>query len=125
MSADADFNYDDRPRVEPYLDNGLAQIEIIVAGERVTKPGMKSVFIEDDYTAIVDDGYTVRGEYCTCNSVQYCTCNSVCTCESVCSCEYVCGCDGHCSCDQVCSCDGNCSCLSVSGNTYCSCVPVH
>ena len=109
------------------------EISIMVDGNKIFKPGMKSVFIEDDESVIIGDARegTVRGSYCSCNAVSVCTCNAVCTCESVCTCEAVCSCVGHCSCDQVCSCDGHCSCNQVctcqskSSGSYCSCVPVH
>ncbi|MDR1540444.1 MAG: hypothetical protein LBU32_21085 [Clostridiales bacterium] len=114
------------------------EISIIVDGNRIFKPGMKSVFIEDDDNIIIGDARddAVVGSYCSCNSVSVCTCNTVCTCEGVCTCEAVCSCVGHCSCNQVCSCDNHCSCNQVctcesvcscqsKGGSYCSCVPVH
>ena len=124
------------------------EISIIVEGNKLYKPGMKSVFVEEEGTVTVGDvtsiekgdNKTIRaGSYCSCNSVTYCTCNTVCTCESVCTCQAVCSCVGHCSCNQVCSCDGHCSCnqvctcdsqctcqsRSTGGGSYCSCVPVH
>jgi len=123
--------YNDRAEVIYYLNPGQAQVEILSDGERIIKPGMKSVFIEDDNSVTVEDGMTVKGSYCSCNSVTVCTCNMVCTCEAVCSCvgnctcNQVCTCNNHCSCDSVCTCLSNCTCLSVGGTTYCSCVPVH
>ncbi|MDR1664047.1 MAG: hypothetical protein LBR83_03885 [Clostridiales bacterium] len=116
------------------------EISIIVDGNQLIKPGMKSVFIEDDEDEVIitsDTTTLTGGGYCSCNTVNVCTCNTVCTCEGVCTCEAVCSCVGHCSCNQVCSCDNHCSCdtvctcnsqctcQSVGGGTYCSCVPVH
>lgn len=109
------------------------EISIIVDGNKVFKPGMKSVFIDDDENAVIgsDNGTHTGGGYCSCNSVSVCTCNTVCTCESVCSCvghcscNQVCSCESHCSCNQVCTCNSQCSCQSNYGGSYCSCVPVH
>ena len=118
------------------------EISIIVGGDKITKPGMKSVFIEDDNSVTVRSEDTVRSGYCSCNSVSVCTCNTVCTCESVivqevctcesvcscvwhCSCNQVCTCQSDCSCDSVCSCNSQCSCQSVGRGSGCSCAPVH
>ena len=116
------------------------EISIIADSGKILKPGMKSVFIEDEDNVIigefsdetVTDASVVRGSYCSCNSVTVCTCNMVCTCESVCrcvgncACNQVCSCNNHCSCNTVCTCQSVCSCQSQSSTrTYCSCVPVH
>ena len=116
------------------------QIEIIVDGNSIFKPGMKTYFVdaydekEQEYTT------HVMGEYCSCDTVltthTVCTCEHVCTCNSVCTCEAhtVCSCDSVCSCENVCSCDGyqSCSCVGntgggqwVSCGSPCACVPVH
>jgi len=118
------------------------EISIIVDGNKVTKPGMKSVFIEDDDSVTVRSEDVVRIGYCSCNSVSVCTCNTVCTCETViirevctcesvcscvgdCSCNQVCTCQNDCSCDTVCTCNSQCTCQSVGGGVGCSCAPVH
>ena len=117
------------------------EIKIIANGEQVVKPGMKSVFVDDDRIEPTTAGeFTIRGgSYCSCNSVTICTCNTVCTCESVCTCQAVCSCVGNCTCNQVCTCNNHCTCDRVctcnsqctcqshrtGGTTYCSCVPVH
>lgn len=115
------------------------EISIIVDGNKIFKPGMKSVFIDDDKDVVIssdNNTQTVAG-YCSCNSVNICSCNTVCTCEGVCTCESVCSCVGHCSCNQVCSCENHCSCDQVctcesqctcqshTSITGCSCAPVH
>ena len=117
------------------------QIEIIVDGNSVFKPGMKTYFV-DSYSTTAEE-YTTKvvGEYCSCDTVltEYtvCTCEHVCTCNAVCSCEAhtVCSCDNVCTCENVCSCDGyqSCTCESygsgsgqwVSCGSPCACVPVH
>lgn len=116
------------------------QVEIIVDGNRIFKPGMKTVFVENDTeVSIGSKPVILGGEYCSCNTVAVCTCNAVCTCQAVCTCESVCQCVGYvacsceqyCTCDQVCSCENVCSCVnhtSGSGGTCagpCLCVPVH
>ena len=141
----------DSARKAPYDDRALTegsddvlpkpQIEIIVDGNSVFKPSMKSYFV-DEYDE--DDGhYTaqVMGEYCSCDTVL--TTYAVCTCEHVCTCDTVatpatptettCSCDSVCTCEAVCSCDGyqSCSCQSHNSGGYvscgspCACVPVH
>lgn len=116
------------------------QIEIIVDGNSVFKPGMKTFFV-DDYDEKKEEYTThVMGEYCSCDTVTttytVCTCEHVCTCNSVCSCEShtECSCDSVCTCESVCSCDGyqSCSCVGntgggqwVSCGSPCACVPVH
>ncbi len=117
------------------------QIEIIVDGNSIYKPGMKTFFVEGaGNEAVISSEGVVTGEFCTCDvvyttqpgSTTFCTCDEVCTCESVCSC------DGYssCSCESVCGCDNDscsclshssstCSCQSVSCGSPCACVPVH
>ena len=105
----------------------IPEVSIIVDGNRIFKPGMKTVFVEDDQEVAIrsappDDVSVVGGEYCTCNTVTVCTCNAVCTCQAVCTCESVCSCVGHCSCNQVCTCESVCSCVGhCSCNQVCSC----
>ena len=117
------------------------EISIIVDGNTITKPGMKSVFIEDDETVVIrSEDRIQRSSYCSCDSVEICTCNTVCTCESVlvreiCTCENVNTCPGNCICNPVCTCQSDCSCDShctcnsqctcQSRSTGCSCAPVH
>ncbi|MDI9590932.1 MAG: hypothetical protein QM302_07860 [Acidobacteriota bacterium] len=147
---DETTGYDDRSADTPD-DAALPkpQIEIIVDGNSVFKPSMKTYFV-DEYDADAGEfsGHVtgVMGEYCSCDTVavphtvctceSVCTCVSVCTCESVCSCVDVCTCDNVCTCESVCSCDGysSCSCVGytsssgggwVSCGSPCACVPVH
>jgi len=95
------------------------EISIIVDGNKIFKPGMKSVFIEDDKTITIGEVRTTqKGSYCSCNTVTICTCDTVCTCEAV----QVCTCVGHCACNGQCGCHGNCTCNSQWG---CACAPVH
>lgn len=140
--ADQTTGYNDRALTEG-TDDALPkpQIEIIVDGNSIFKPGMKTFFV-DSYDE-EDKQYVtkVMGEYCTCDTVTttytICTCEHVCTCNAVCTCEAhtECSCDSVCSCENVCSCDGyqSCSCEShsdgggqwVSCGSPCACVPVH
>ncbi|MDR3308047.1 MAG: hypothetical protein LBS58_04025 [Coriobacteriales bacterium] len=131
--------YNDR---EPSGENPSAlpkpQIEIIVDGSSIYKPGMKSFFInEDDETATISslgEG-VITGEFCTCDvvyttlpgSTTVCSCDTVCACEGVCNCvSYVsCSCDGDYSCSCVSYTSTSCSCQSVSCGSPCACVPVH
>ena len=133
-------SYNDRALTEESKDAlPKPQIEIIVDGNSVFKPSMKTYFV-DEYDE--DEGKftgVVMGEYCSCDTVLsthvVCTCDTVCTCEAVetkptqtvcscdpvCTCESVgtptqtvCTCDPVCTCQDVCSCDGYCSCESYS-----------
>ncbi|MBR3328671.1 MAG: hypothetical protein IKG22_15260 [Atopobiaceae bacterium] len=139
----ANKGYDDRALAQG-SDEALPkpQIEIIVDGNSVFKPSMKTYFV-DDYDKKKHEFETqVMGTYCSCDTVvsthTVCTCLSVCTCdavatptpaptETVCTCdsvatptpvptETVCACDADCVCQNVCSCDGyqSCSCESFS-----------
>ncbi len=116
------------------------QIEIIVDGNSVFKPGMKTYFVDDYDEERKEYTTQVVGEYCACDTVlttyTVCTCEHVCTCNAVCSCEAytACTCDSVCTCESVCSCDGyqSCSCVGntgggqwVSCGSPCACVPVH
>ena len=117
------------------------QIEIIVDGNSIYKPGMKTFFVEGEGTeAVIVSEDVVTGEFCTCDVV-YTTqpgSTTTCACDEVCTCESVCSCDGYsiCSCESVCGCDNDscsclsyssstCSCQSVSCGSPCACVPVH
>jgi hypothetical protein len=118
------------------------QIEIIVDGNSIFKPGMKTFFVDEEDHAVItsDTEGVVTGEFCSCDYV-YTTVPSdefICTCDMVCTCENVCSCDGYvsCTCESVCDCDGysscsclaystSCSCQSVSCGSPCACVPVH
>ena len=129
-------------RLDPELLEGTKlpkpEVEIIVAGEKVLKPGMKTFFVRLDEESGVDNkvktevvtGKTVFGTFCTCDMV--CTCEAVCSCVGyvACSCQsYVaCSCESH----SICTCNSQsyCSCNSQSSsycscNKVCSCVPVH
>lgn len=126
--------FNDRPESEKVVASSLPkpEISIVVDGNRVFKPGMKTVFIDDNQEVTVQGSLperstgvgVVTGSYCSCNTVQVCTCNTVCTCQSVYSYSGV-----VCTCDSVCSCLSHCSCNNYSapssGGSYCSCVPVH
>ena len=125
--------YNDRALTEPQKDAlPKPQIEIIIDGNSVFKPGLKTFFVDDYVRESGTFTGKVMGEYCTCDTVlvpytvctceSVCSCNLVCTCESVCTCEYVCNCDGH----VTCSCVGNTSSGTwVSCGAPCACVPVH
>lgn len=131
--------FNDRPENEKVVASSLPkpEISIVVDGNRVFKPGMKTVFIDDDQQATVQGSLpakstgtgVITGSYCSCNTVQVCTCNTVCTCQAVstysgitCSCNPHCNCEGHCTCNTYTkpSSGGGGSC-----NGPCSCVPVH
>ena len=129
-------------RLDPELLEGTKlpkpEVEIIVAGEKVLKPGMKTFFVRLDEESGVENkvktevvtGKTVFGTVCTCDMV--CTCENVCPCvgyvdcscqsDVPCSCEsyLVCGCESH----KVCTCNpqnySSCSCVPV-----CTCNKVH
>lgn len=141
------------PNSKPYNDRALSegsddalpkpQISIIVDGNSVFKPSMKTFFVDDYDKSDKEYKTKVMGTYCSCDMVAsthtVCTCNSVCTCEAVAKpttpTETVCSCDSVCTCLAVCSCDGyqSCSCEShtsggggyVSCGSPCACVPVH
>ena len=97
------------------------QIEIIVDGNSVFKPGMKTYFV-DDYDK--DEGEyvsKVMGEYCSCDTVV--STHVVCTCEAVCTCESVCSCLSYQS--SVCTTNVGGGTRTVSCGAPCACVPVH
>lgn len=114
----------------PYNDRALTegsddvlpkpQIDIIVDGNRVFKPGMKTFFVDEYDTD--DEEYVgkVMGEYCSCDTVTsthvVCTCLSVCTCESVCSCLTY---------QKPTSTNSGTGTRTVSCGSPCACVPVH
>jgi hypothetical protein len=107
------------------------EVMIIVNGQSVYKPGMKTFFIDNDGDPAAD----IRGSEGKVVGGTVCVCDAVCTCEAVCSCESygtVCTCDAVCSCEYftTCTCDSQCSCQSYSTgacscNQVCTCVPVH
>ena len=122
------------------------QVSIIVDGNQIFKPGMKTVFIEAgggqeagsavDRTGIITGSYCSCDTVCTCQAVDghgFCACDAVCGCNAQCGCESYCTCDAQCACENVCSCESYCSCQSYStggGGTVlctapCACVPVH
>ena len=121
----ADKKYDDRALTEPN-DKALPkpQIEIIVDGKSIFKPGMKTYFVEDG-TASTDkaiDGMIV-GTYCSCDTVV--STHLICTCESVSSCSCL-------KYSPVTGCPTNrtgggtiCTCQSVSCGSPCACIPVY
>jgi hypothetical protein len=108
------------------------QIEIIVDGNGIYKPGMKTFFIEagevdEDGEAVISSQSTevISGEFCTCDVVYTtvpsssteCTCDPFCTCENNCSCVSYTAPSSNSS--------SSCSCQSVSCGSPCACVPVH
>ena len=98
------------------------QIEIIVDGNSVFKPGMRTYFVGDYDAEGTEYNGQVVGTYCSCDTVT--VTHTVCTCLSVCTCESVCSCDNY----SRCSCVGNTSTGGggwVSCGSPCACVPVH
>ena len=125
----ADKKYDDRALTE--ADKTALpkpQIQIIVDGKTIFKPGMKTYFVEDGASSSKDaDEAKVMGTYCSCDTVV--STHLVCTCESVstgCSClKYSavspCSCVSH----KVGGGGGTvCTCQSVSCGSPCACIPV-
>ena len=100
------------------------QIEIIVDGNSVFKPGMRTYFVGDYDAEGTEYNGQVVGTYCSCDTVA--VTHVVCTCEHVCTCESVCSCLSY----TTCSCVGNTG-TSGGGGRYvscgapCACVPVH
>lgn len=122
----ADKKYDDRALTE---DDETAlpkpQIEIIVDGKSIFKPGMKTYFIEDEASSSKKaDEARIVGTYCSCDTVV--STHLICTCESV---------STGCSClkySPVTGCPTNktgggtiCTCQSVSCGSPCACIPVY
>ncbi|MBQ3267663.1 MAG: hypothetical protein IJI16_05210 [Atopobiaceae bacterium] len=120
----ADETYNDRALTE--ADDATLpkpQIEIIVDGESVFKPGMKTYFIDGYSEETGQFSSSVMGAYCSCDTVS--ASYMVCTCEHVCTCESVCSCVGY----STCACVGNVTSGGgggwVSCGSPCACVPVH
>ncbi|NLI21309.1 MAG: hypothetical protein GX418_07180 [Clostridiales bacterium] len=80
------------------------EVKIIVDGQEIVKPGMRTFFAKDNE----GEGAIYSGDKTVADVVTY----TVCTCNTV----------------PVCSCDSyvkpRCSCNS-QGGSVCSCVPVH
>ena len=123
----ADKRYDDRALSEA-SDKALPkpQIQIIVDGKSIFKPGMKTYFVEDG-AASSDEapGGKIVGTSCSCDTVV--STHLICTCESVSTCS----CVGHTT-TVVCPAHGIgtgggtiCSCQSVSCGSPCACIPVY
>lgn len=122
-----DKRYDDRALTEAN-DKALPkpQIQIIVDGKNIFKPGMKTYFVEDG--AASTDGATdgrIVSTYCSCDTVV--STHLICTCQSVSTCS----CVGHAT-TVVCPAHGIdtgggtiCSCQSVSCGSPCACIPVY
>ena len=123
-----DETYNDRALSDP-SDDALPkpQIEIIVDGTSVFKPGMKTYFV-DDYGEEESLNAKVVGTYCSCDTVI--TTHLICTCQHV----PVCSCESH----RTCACVGNafgttpnigggtiCTCQAVSCGSPCACIPVY
>ncbi|MDO4797156.1 MAG: hypothetical protein Q4A01_03950 [Coriobacteriales bacterium] len=130
--------YNDRALTEESPDAlPKPQIHIIVDGNSVFKPSMKTYFVDEYKEKTKKYETKVMGTYCSCDMVTsthtVCTCLAVCTCDAhktptttVCTCESIgvptvpnqttCSCDSVCTCESVCSCDGyqSCSCESHS-----------
>ena len=147
-----DKTYNDRALTKE-SDEALPkpQIEIIVDGNSVFKPSMKTYFVDEYDKSKKEYESQVMGTYCSCDMVTsthtVCTCNTVatpvgttCTCDAVatpapvqttCTCDTVatptpvetCSCDSVCTCEAVCSCDGyqSCSCESHTSGGGVSC----
>lgn len=98
------------------------QIEIIVDGNQVFKPGMKTYFVEDDTDGSGEFDGVITGTYCTCDTVA--VTHTICTCEHVCTCESVCSCVAYTAPSSSGS-SSLCTCQSVSCGSPCACVPVH
>ena len=105
------------------------EVEIVVSGEKVLKPGMKTFFVRLDEESGAKN--KVKTEVVTGKTVfgTACSCDMVCTCENVCS--YV-GYVSPSTCDLLCSCESYtvCPCNSqgfsyCSCNIICPCAPVH
>ena len=113
----ADKKYDDRVLAsEDETALPKPQIQIIVDGKSVFKPGMKTYFVDDNADSSGSAGTgKIAGTYGSCDTVV--STHLVCTCESVCSCV------GY----STCSCVGNKSTGGgrVSCGAPCACVPVH
>lgn len=128
-------DFDDRDLTSSE-ENGVLpkpQIEIIVDGNTVFKPGMKTFF--------VDEFDKDKGSFSTRVMGEYCSCDTVTAAYTVCTCEDVCTCHGYSrqsttptipniptpgtpqvsvpTTTQV------CSCQSVTCGGPCACVPVH
>ena len=122
----ADKKYDDRVLAsEDETALPKPQIQIIVDGKSVFKPGMKTYFVDDNADSSGSAGTgKIVGTYCSCDTVV--STHLVCTCESVSTCS----CVGHNA--GTCSCvaykpgggGGGCSCQSVSCGSPCACIPV-
>ena len=109
------------------------QIEIIVDGNSVFKPSMKTYFV-DDYNKTKHKFDTkVMGTYCSCDTVT--TTYTVCVCQDVCTCNSYHSTTPSPTTPTI-PCPANpansvpnstqvCSCQSVSCGSPCACVPVH
>lgn len=128
----ADEKFDDRALSEA-SDVALPkpQIQIIVDGKNIFKPGMKTYFVESDTESSGAGTGTgtgvdakVEGTYCSCDTVV--STHLICTCESVSTCS----CVGHtvvspCACVMNTSGGTVCTCQAVSCGSPCACVPVY
>ena len=122
----ADKKYDDRALTE--ADKTALpkpQIEIIVDGKSIFKPGMKTYFIEDGAASSDDaDDARIVGTYCSCDTVV--STHLICTCESVSTCSCV-------TYSPTNACPANrtggggtvCTCQAVSCGSPCACIPVY
>jgi hypothetical protein len=134
-SPESDFN--DRTPEPPEGALPKPHIEIIVDGNKIYKPGMRTYFVEDNgLDASIISNPNGSGVYteevCSCNTVVVYSYDEVSDFPQGYEPSYVCSCDSECVCESFCSCDSDCSCDSyssgggmVSCGSPCACVPVH
>lgn len=104
------------------------EVKIILNGNSLYKPGMKTYFVEDDSeSASIGTGHSenvVTGVYCSCNKVEVSNANLVCSCNPYNSCP------SNCSCNAYTATTATTKSNSGGGawvpcTAPCSCVPVH
>jgi hypothetical protein len=133
----SDSGYNDRTPEPPEDALPKPHIEIIVDGNKVYKPGMKTYFVEDSgedasISSSLASGAVYTEQVCSCDTVvvhSYAPLRDsgeingvACTCNSQCSCEAFCTCNSDCSCVSYSSGGGG---GTVSCGSPCACVPVH
>jgi hypothetical protein len=138
-------SYNDRSNEPPKDALPKPHIEIIVDGNSIYKPGMKTYFVDEAKKGSIRSTQTTKTATTTTETYTevICTCDlvavpnikskTICACEAFCSCNSQCSCEKHCSCNSQCSCQNVCSCNnyssggggSVSCGSPCACVPVH
>jgi hypothetical protein len=139
------FPEEERPEYEGRLPK--PEISIIVDGQSIYKPGMKTFFVEQDNSAlsgsqdsqpigsIRNNQSIVMGEYCTCDTVlvkrpdyegiggTYCACDPHCSCQSANSCpSYSVATPGLCPADNSSvNCPAHCPANYAGGTTTVPC----